>query len=159
MKRQPDVKKTNLPESLPFTFLCCWEAEPLGPADTSCLSPCTASDWFKHPGSLPDHEIIVHQPYNSWLVVWNMNFIFPYIKGIIIPIDFHIFLRGGPTTNHTIVLLDDVPMLYSWWPIELHQTSLNASSIGEIVVVSTMFCFYVVFSLAPKIFPPSQSNR
>ena len=34
-----------------------------------------------------------------WLVVWNMNFIFPEILGIIIPIDFHIFQRGGPTTN------------------------------------------------------------
>ena len=36
---------------------------------------------------------------SDWLVVWNMNFIFPEILGIIIPIDFHIFQRGGPTTN------------------------------------------------------------
>ena len=35
----------------------------------------------------------------SWLVVWNIKFIFPEILGIIIPIDFHIFQRGGPTTN------------------------------------------------------------
>ena len=28
-----------------------------------------------------------------------MNFIFPEILGIIIPIDVHIFQRGGPTTN------------------------------------------------------------
>ena len=33
-----------------------------------------------------------------WLVVWNI-FIFPYIGNVIIPIDFHIFKRGGPTTN------------------------------------------------------------
>ena len=34
-----------------------------------------------------------------WLVVWNINFIFPYIGNVIIPIDCHIFQRGGPTTN------------------------------------------------------------
>ena len=32
-----------------------------------------------------------------WLVVWNMNFIFPYIGNFIIPTDFHIFQRY--TTN------------------------------------------------------------
>ena len=26
-----------------------------------------------------------------WLVVWNINFIFPYLGNVIIPIDFHIF--------------------------------------------------------------------
>ena len=31
-----------------------------------------------------------------------MNFIFPYIGFLIIPIDFHIFQRGGPTTNQSI---------------------------------------------------------
>ena len=35
-----------------------------------------------------------------WLVVWLPFFIFPYIGLLIIPIDFHIFQRGGPTTNH-----------------------------------------------------------
>ena len=30
---------------------------------------------------------------------WNMTFIFPYIGYVIIPIDFHIFQRGGSTTN------------------------------------------------------------
>ena len=34
-----------------------------------------------------------------WLVVWLPFFIFPYIGLLIIPIDFHIFQRGGPTTN------------------------------------------------------------
>ena len=38
---------------------------------------------------------------NIWLVVWNIDFIFPYIGLLIIPIDFHIFQRGGPTTNQT----------------------------------------------------------
>ena len=33
------------------------------------------------------------------LVVWNMNLIFPYIGNVIIPTDFHIFPRGGSTTN------------------------------------------------------------
>ena len=36
----------------------------------------------------------------NWLVIWNINFIFPYIGFLIIPIDFHIFQRGfSPTTN------------------------------------------------------------
>ena len=39
-----------------------------------------------------------------WLVVWNINFIFPYIGFLIIPIDFHIFQRGGPTTNQSYML-------------------------------------------------------
>ena len=35
---------------------------------------------------------------NIWLVVWNI--FFPInIGNVIIPIDFHIFQRGGPTTN------------------------------------------------------------
>ena len=33
-----------------------------------------------------------------WLVVWNMNFIFPDILGIVTPTDFHIFQRVE-TTN------------------------------------------------------------
>ena len=33
------------------------------------------------------------------LVVWLPFFIFPYIGLLIIPIDFHVFQRGGPTTN------------------------------------------------------------
>ena len=41
------------------------------------------------------------QRYIYWLVVWNMNFIFPYIGNVIIPTDFHsiIFQRGRSTTN------------------------------------------------------------
>ena len=35
----------------------------------------------------------------NWLVVWLPFFIFPYIGLLIIPNDFHIFQRGGPTTN------------------------------------------------------------
>ena len=35
----------------------------------------------------------------NWLVVWNINFMFPYIGCLIIPSDFHIFQRAGPTTN------------------------------------------------------------
>ena len=38
-------------------------------------------------------------PLLFWLVVWLPFFIFPIQLGIIIPIDFHIFQRGGPTTN------------------------------------------------------------
>ena len=39
---------------------------------------------------------------DCWLVVWLPFFIFPYIGNVIIPIDFHIFQRGGPTTNQIV---------------------------------------------------------
>ena len=39
----------------------------------------------------------------TWLLVWNMNFIFPYFgNSIIIPTDFHIFQRGRYTTNQIL---------------------------------------------------------
>ena len=37
-----------------------------------------------------------------WLVVWNINFIFPYIGNFIIPTDYHMFQRGGPTSNQLL---------------------------------------------------------
>ena len=48
-----------------------------------------------------------------WLVVWNMNFIFPYIGNLIIPIDELIFFRGVETTNQ--IQLGYVGMI--WTPI------------------------------------------
>ena len=38
-----------------------------------------------------------------WLVIWLPCFIFPYIGNVILPIDFHIFQRAGPTTNQMSV--------------------------------------------------------
>ena len=35
-----------------------------------------------------------------WLVLWLPFFIFPYFGNLIIPIDFHIFQRGGYTTTN-----------------------------------------------------------
>jgi hypothetical protein len=40
-----------------------------------------------------------------WLVVSNMTFIFHVIWDVILPIDFHIFQRGGSTTNQIIISL------------------------------------------------------
>ena len=34
-------------------------------------------------------------------------FIFPYIGFLIIPIDFHIFQRGGPTTNQKSIYIHE----------------------------------------------------
>ena len=44
-------------------------------------------------------DVFAHR-YTSWLVVWLPFFIFPYIGFLIIPIDFHIFQRGGYTTTN-----------------------------------------------------------
>ena len=35
----------------------------------------------------------------NWLVIWNMNFIFHFIYGIILPVDEHIFFKIVKTTN------------------------------------------------------------
>ena len=45
-----------------------------------------------------EHGRVVQNPYLDGGLV-AMNFIFPYIGNFITPIDFHIFQRGGPTTN------------------------------------------------------------
>jgi len=41
---------------------------------------------------------------NHWLVVWNMNFMFPYIGNVVIPTDEVIFFRGlkQPPTSHVL---------------------------------------------------------
>ena len=49
--------------------------------------------WSENSREHSDHPIL------TWLVVWLPFFIFPYIGFLIIPLDFHIFQRGGPTTN------------------------------------------------------------
>jgi hypothetical protein len=36
---------------------------------------------------------------HNWLVVWNMNFICPYMGNIVIPTDELIFFTGVQTTN------------------------------------------------------------
>ena len=49
---------------------------------------------------------------HSWLVVWNINFIFPInIRNVIIPIDFHIFQRVQTNHQPDVVSLgpQDVP--------------------------------------------------
>ena len=70
------------------------------PVSTMAQMPHGAGIRYQH---LPPKFVNVSQTcrwiYHHWLVVWNINFIFPYIGNLIIPIDFHIFQRGGPTTN------------------------------------------------------------
>ena len=55
------------------------------------------------------YNIQMDIPLRYWLVVWNMNFIFPYIGSVIIPFDFHIFQRGRYTTNQ-----DTYPPYHQW---------------------------------------------
>ena len=43
-----------------------------------------------------DDSVVILRECNGWLVVWLPFFIFPYIGNVIIPIDVHIFQRGGP---------------------------------------------------------------
>ena len=46
-----------------------------------------------------------------WLVVWNINFILPWLLGIIIPIDFHIFQRGSNHQPDMVTLTINIPQL------------------------------------------------
>ena len=63
--------------------------------------------------------------YSGW---WFGTFsIFPYIGNVIIPIDFHIFQRGGPTTNQ----------LFIW--INTHQSSIRKVH-GFPIWFSTAWC-------------------
>ena len=68
-----------------------------------------------------------------------MNFIFPYIGNFIIPSDFHIFQRGGPTTNQSTSF--EVTLKFAG------SMKLMLSSNGDIYRVvasigsSTGFCF------------------
>ena len=45
-------------------------------------------------------SVVVTVNKHIWLVVWNI-FCFSIYLGVIIPIDVHIFQRGGSTTNQT----------------------------------------------------------
>ena len=63
--------------------------------------------WWSH--SIDGASDGVIQPGNplslyvyNWVVVWNI-FYFPYIGNVIIPTDFHIFQRGGSTTNQLCI--------------------------------------------------------
>ena len=53
------------------------------------------------------------KPGRHWLSGWwfDCHFLFSHILGIIVPIDFHIFQRGGPTTNQLF-----------YWVVVSHQS-------------------------------------
>ena len=51
----------------------------------------TVADAMDHKGDIVWILYNYNYIYIYWLLVWNMNFIFPYILGIIIPTDFHMF--------------------------------------------------------------------
>ena len=50
------------------------------------------------------YEVILY--YHTLLVGGLEHFLFSHILGIIIPIDFHVFQRGGPTTNQIILRIN-----------------------------------------------------
>jgi len=50
--------------------------------------------------------------YHFWLVVWNMNFIFPYIGNVIIPTDEFIFFRGVGQPPTRFYILSVLSQLY-----------------------------------------------
>ena len=82
-----------------------WPRDPAGPWRVEAMrTSCRTRESGK-----PRADSVEH----NWLVVWNINFIFPYIGNVIIPTDFHIFQRGGSTTNQIMF-----PLIKSceWYP-------------------------------------------
>ena len=67
-------------------------------------SYCPFKKWYK-----PDVYPIVKHIHLHYYLIYHIlvggleHFLFSHIWGIIIPIDFHIFQRGGPTTNQYMI--------------------------------------------------------
>ena len=98
--------------------------------------------WVEHPKPSPSH----HDKY--WLVVWNINFIFPYIGLQIIPIDFHIFQRGGPGPPTRIGGVNHSQMAGLWHcfthmihqlfaPIDVVRQALSALPLSTVFLSSS----------------------
>ena len=68
-------------------------------------------------------SLLVRKTNTIWLVVWLPFFIFPYIGNVIIPIDFHIFQRGGWTTNQLWTIVD---YLYFIKLLLLHHSGISS---------------------------------
>ena len=88
---------------IPRDRLACssWRAA-ADPPGRSFLSMATNREWIfksRQGGGSQAGCILGLCAVHIWLVVWTINFIFPYIGNVIIPIDVHMFQRGGPTTN------------------------------------------------------------
>ena len=56
-------------------------------------------------GMLSQHRKWIDDSICCWLVVWNINFIFPLILGMSSSQLTHIFQRGGPTTNQEVIFM------------------------------------------------------
>ena len=69
-------------------------------------------------------------PIEFWLVVWLPFFIFPYIGLLITPIDFHIFQRGGLTTNQLCFVSSEEAQMLGVQDCEPVNGSLSAMAGG-----------------------------
>ena len=72
-----------------------------------------------------------HNCYDIWLVVWNMNFNFPYLGNVIIPTDEHLFQDGFLTTNQGMMSLSQPIPSHPQNPTtpQTHQATLGGSFI------------------------------
>ena len=77
-----------------------------------------------------------------WLVVWLPFLIFPYIGNFIIPIDVHIFQRGGPTTNQIDDIDGGVLKCLKWGYHGYHHPFINHPALagGTPMSVETPRC-------------------
>ena len=112
----------------------------------SCLQQ--ARD-YKHTGLWP-----VANSGNEWAVQpskitgwwFGTFFIFPYIGNFIIPIDFHIFQRGGPTTNQTRLVSSHVWCLISLMVMFSMTTDIQSMEIrANILWTSTKVYTYIYY--------------
>ena len=90
--------------------------------------------------------------YHHWLVVWNMNFIFPYVGNVIIPTVTNsiIFQRGGSTTNQISIpkqMGKHLTVAVERWNIpiwgDLPMLLVNFASIHPICIYIYVICIYI----------------
>ena len=108
------------------------------------------------------HQTLVRRNH-IWLVVWNI-FYFPILIGfLIIPIDFHIFQRGGPTTNQIFVcetpwqLWGYLGVSSSWhslswrpWPSgKLTDVATKNDTFSSLIYLYNMVIFHMLRSGKP----------
>ena len=134
--------------NISFTFALYLPIE--GIRSTSCLD-IQLTNGFYFVASKVDSERALG--YHHWLVLWNMNFIFPYIGNVIIPTATNsiIFQRGGSTTNQISIPIQmgkHLTVAVERWNIpiwgDLPMLLVNLASIHPIYIyIYKYVCIYI----------------
>ena len=92
---------------------------------TVCCTRVVSWFWTSHwhqnwTSVVKTKSIIRYHRYHYWLVVWNIFLFFHSVGNVIIPTDFHIFQRGGSTTNQIrSVIIPISGCIENWSPLRI----------------------------------------